>query len=191
MKWKDRPREERALLKRRARAENRAAMEQWAADNVAGRASWNRRAAAVARLIREPMRVLDIGCGDMHVETLLAKGSTYIPLDCERRDERTIVLDLNRDPLPDIDADLVLALGVLEHMHDQTKLLAGLARFPRVILTYNVAELVDAAMSKVWVSEGHTLFTSRKLERLFARYGLKVVRRVPFGERQYIYDLKT
>lgn len=190
MKWKDRPREERALLKRRARAENRAALEQWGPDNVTGRASWNRRAEPAARLIRGLVKVLDVGCGDMHVERFLPAGSTYIPLDCQKRDERTIVQDLNREPLPDLDVDLVLVLGTLEHLHDQPKFLQQLARFPRAILTYNPAELVDPEVSRRWVSEGSVTFTSRKLEKLFARYGLKVAQRVPFGT-QYIYELTT
>src|SRR5215472_17152020 len=62
--------------------------------------SWSVRIERMASFIDRPGRVVDFGCGPMWVERLLGPDNTYVPLDCIRRDERTVVLDLNTDRIP-------------------------------------------------------------------------------------------
>jgi hypothetical protein len=80
-------------------------------------------------------------CGDMKMEKHLPPGATYVPLDVVARDDRTIVVDLNRKSLPAVDADFVLGMGVLEYIFDVPKLLRQLARqIPEGLISYHPFE---------------------------------------------------
>ncbi len=73
----------------------------------------------------------------MKLETVLRGDCTYIPLDVVRRDERTLVVDLNKQRLPKIDADFVAGLGVLEYLIDLPAVLRQLSRqIPRGLFSY-------------------------------------------------------
>lgn len=111
----------------------------------------------MASYIREPCSVADFGCGMMWLESLLPKGSTYYPFDYIRRDERTVVLNLNHDPLPPINAEVAFLSGVLEYIED----LAGFAQmlaaadFKKIILSYCTLEKFENLKNREslnWVS---------------------------------------
>lgn len=82
--------------------------------------------------------VLDVGCNDMHLATLLPAGATYTPLDKEPVvHPRAVRCNLDRE-LPDLDRhDAAWCAGVLEYVRDVprvTKWLAGVA--PVVVCSY-------------------------------------------------------
>ncbi len=79
--------------------------------------AWDARARVVAALIAPPAAVLDLGCGAMALERELAPGITYIPADLVARDHRTHVFDANAGSFPNVDADVAVALGVLEYLN--------------------------------------------------------------------------
>lgn len=91
---------------------------------------WDRRAKAVSAFLPERMTVLDIGCGRMALEPICNnKGCRYIPADLVGRDERTIIVDLNREGIPaDIleSVDVVTLLGVVEYIEDFKQVLKSL-----------------------------------------------------------------
>ena len=100
--------------------------------------SWKRRITAMASHIKGPCSVADFGCGMMWLEQFLPPGCTYVPIDIARRDERTIVLDLNRDPLTAIQAEVAFLSGVLEYVENVelfAQKLTG-AGFRQIILSY-------------------------------------------------------
>jgi hypothetical protein len=87
--------------------------------------------------------VLELGCFRMSLERFLAPGTAYLPSDLVRRDARTIVCDLNAEPVPVVQADAVAALGVLEHLAAPAEVMARLsAHYPLAVVTYNPLDLV-------------------------------------------------
>src|SRR5271154_6684946 len=88
---------------------------------------WQPRAAAAAEWLADAARVADLGCGTMRLERFLRPGQGYLPVDVARRDERTLVLDLNEPSdlarLPA--ADACALLGILEYAYRPDALLAA------------------------------------------------------------------
>ncbi len=145
-------------------------------------AAWNTRAALAADLVPAGARVLDIGCGAMALERHLPFGATYQPCDIVARDDRTIVVDLNRDGVPTsalATCDLVVMLGVWEYLYEPGKVFAALARAGRPILcSYNTLELTTHLdrRSLGWVND----FSLEAFTALAAAYGYRpsVTRRI-------------
>lgn len=80
---------------------------------------WDTRAEAAAKLLPVGVTVLDVGCGRMSLEKFLPPESRYLPSDLFPRDARTLVCDLNREPLPRLEGIGALsALGVLEYLQN-------------------------------------------------------------------------
>ena len=103
---------------------------------------WKHRIAAMASYIPADCSVADFGCGMMWLESRLPEGCKYHPFDCVRRDSRTVVLDLNRDPLPTLDMDVAFLSGVLEYVQDVEAFTLQLsaAGFRKIILSYCTLE---------------------------------------------------
>ncbi len=100
--------------------------------------AWNARARLVADFIPSGATVLDIGCGAMALEQFLPPGCSYLPCDVVKRDERTMVCDLNAGQFPSAqNVTHISLLGVLEYIHDWQNLLRQLRalRLP-LILSY-------------------------------------------------------
>ncbi len=88
------------------------------------------RARVAAKQVRRRESVLDLGCGDMHVESHLPRGCSYQPCDLAPRDDRTIVCDFNAGEMPPArDYDVVMLLGVLEFIQQPSALIAQLPRY--------------------------------------------------------------
>jgi hypothetical protein len=116
----------------------------------------------------------------MWLEPMLKLGNPYIPLDYVRRDDRTLVVDLNADPLPEVDAEFVYMSGVLEYLHDVPGFLRRLAarRYRRILLTYCTLECwwkMSVRQSLNWVSH-ESLETL--MQALLPAYSLVTVQRV-------------
>lgn len=149
--------------------------------------NWRERAELVAALTGPGKVVLDIGCGQMDIEGVLPQGCVYIPCDLVSRDARTIVCDLNAGEIPDVDADIVVMLGVLEYIHDPEALLKRLAsRWKRLILTYNSAEL-DVGRDRLLHGWFNAL-TSAQLVGMADRAAWQLIGIVPVDSRQRLFE---
>ncbi len=104
--------------------------------------SWKKRISKMASNIDIPGSVVDIGCGKMWLESQLKESNDYVPVDFVRRDERTIVLDINKDTLPEFNAPVAFLSGILEYVSDVNRLSRNLIRqrFEKIILSYCTLE---------------------------------------------------
>jgi hypothetical protein len=119
--------------------------------------AWKRRIATMASYIKTPGSVADFGCGMMWLEKLLPPGCTYVPIDFVRRDDRTLVLDLNRDPFPSIHAEVAFLSGVLEYVENVEAFAQELTKagFQKIILSYCTLEKFSGLQTRKnlnWVS---------------------------------------
>jgi len=107
-----------AERRKRVIANGRTDLERWA-DPARLEAMWQARSVLAADLVPAGSRVLELGCGTMTLERSLPFGCSYQPCDVVARDERTIVVDLNTDGVPEAAVavcDLVVMLGVWEYL---------------------------------------------------------------------------
>jgi SAM-dependent methyltransferase len=84
------------------------------------------------RFLVPPVRVLDVGCGDMPYYPLFAEiASEYLGTDVEPGPNVRYVCPLEALDIPDASFDLVLCTQVLEHVEDPRQSLAEIARVLR------------------------------------------------------------
>lgn len=113
----------------------------WTSDSEFDEA-WKGRISRMASHIKLPGRIADFGCGLMWLEDFLDPQSHYIPIDYIRRDNRTIVVDLNNGKIPAIEADVAFLSGILEYIVDIDTFLEELIEyeFKLIILSYCTLE---------------------------------------------------
>lgn len=153
---------------------------------------WDRRACAVSAFIPKGMRILDVGCGRMSLEAF-CPGSHYFPADLVARDERTIVIDINRDGLPECQlngVDLVTMLGVVEYVSDFSKILEDIAASRSALLfTYCAVDFFPKKSAALrydrdgWFNS----FSISDLCRMTADAGFKIVRYDVFDGSQAVF----
>jgi len=82
--------------------------------------------------------VVDYGAGRMFLQEYLAPDVAYYPVDYIRRNEQTILCDLNQGTFPDILTDVAICSGVLEFIYTAEKLLKHVCEHTskKVILSY-------------------------------------------------------
>ena len=138
---------------------------------------WKKRIEVMASFIDIPGPVADLGCGMMWLEPLLKKENTYMPIDYIKRDERTVVVDLNKRPLPPLSASVGFLSGVLEYITDLRGFLEYLqdSNLKKVILSYCTLENIpDLRMRKSlnWVNTESIYFL---LSAFTPRYNLTAI----------------
>jgi len=103
---------------------------------------WALRASMAADFIPAYSKILDIGAGAMDLERVLPEGCEYQPCDLVRRDERTLVCDLNRGEFPQgVQVDIVTMLGVLEYIKDPLDLLLKVRQLNTpLVCSYSIIE---------------------------------------------------
>lgn len=161
-------------------------LERWA-NAVNFKSNWSLRAQTVARMIPEGSRVLDLGCGQMDLAGLLPPSCKYIPADVFPRNAETLYCDLNEGVLPDVEADLVTMLGVIEYIHKPAHLLGQLAkRWNRLIMTYNPSDLDQGRDRRAhgWFCN----FTSAEMVAQAMSAGYELIALIPTENRQVIYE---
>lgn len=185
--YADRSASDRSASTRRLIKSNASDVSRWS-DHANLKSTWRTRAAIVAGLVTPGSRVLDLGCGAMDLEQELPDGAVYLPADLVARDSRTIMVDLNAGQLPDVDADVITMLGVLEYVHNPGQLFGGLAqRWPRLVVTYNPTDL-DGGRDR----HAHGWFsalTSAGLVSVAEAAGYRLEAIIPHGQRERVYDL--
>ena len=180
MRFRDLPEDERVALKTRAKRET--LIELWDTLPASSSQAWNGRAAFAATMLKDVGSVTDIGCADMSLAKHLPNVS-YVPVDCVKRDNRTIVVDLNREAVPQTQTKAAVALGVLEYIHDVAKFLCEMAAaFPVILVSYNTAEDRDPDNETfhTFVNE----YSRCEMEALIARADLSIADAQEFGSQR-------
>lgn len=180
MDWKSRPASEKRSLREQHAAAKTTMFSRW--ETAEGGILYRQRAKrAISWWVSGSVRVADIGCSQMYPERYLPPGSTYMPVDCVARDERTIIVDLNREPLPPLTVDLILALGLIEYLHDAPAALRQFAAHPRAIISYNPIELQKRDRAETgWFNA----YSTGELEALFREAGFTIEDRRRFKRQQ-------
>jgi hypothetical protein len=142
--------------------------------------AWKARIAHLAAFIDTAGPVADIGCGMMWLEPMLVRGNQYIPVDYVRRDHRTLLVDLNTQPWPAVEAEFVFMSGVLEYLYDVPQFLRQLMamRYRRIMFTYCTLECwpnMQVRRSLNWVSHESL---EELLKVLLPSYRLVVMERI-------------
>ncbi len=100
--------------------------------------SWNKRVEKMALMIPESTQsILDMGCGTMHLSSLIPRHIKYYGLDYTPRNDKTIVCDVNKDRLPDQHFDLVFMSGFVEYVEDLPSFIPELKKISsNIVLSY-------------------------------------------------------
>lgn len=134
---------------------------------------WDTRTKLMVRDIAAGSRVIDVGAGSQVARAMLPSGSEYVPVDMVPRSPDTIVCDLNRDTLPDLRADWVIASGVIEYVYDAARFISWLPVVaPRIVMSYEAADGQTRyyRRSQSWVND----FTSEQMLIMLRQKGLRV-----------------
>jgi hypothetical protein len=90
---------------------------------------WDERTRVVATLVPASSRVIEFGAGRRQLEKYLPPDCDYVPSDLTDRGSGTIVCDLNKRPLPDLQRfapTVAVFSGVLEYIKDVDHLVSWL-----------------------------------------------------------------
>jgi glycosyltransferase involved in cell wall biosynthesis len=82
---------------------------------------WTARTRRIAQLIPPGTRIIEFGAGRRQLELFLDPSCRYFPSDFLSRGPGTLICDLNRRPLPDLQKlqlDIAVFAGVLEYLND-------------------------------------------------------------------------
>jgi hypothetical protein len=187
--------EERAALAREAKAAGVPLMARWESISADFSDRWDERASRAAAWLAEAGSVADLGCGSMSLERHLRPDQTYVPVDVEARDGRTLVLDLNRPEylsrLPK--AAACALLGVLEYCYAPEDVLDAIrGGYDQAVVTFNV--LTDQRNPEQRLMDGWVNhYTSGEVRMLFASHGFRIQREtsVDHGPRlESMFDLR-
>jgi hypothetical protein len=153
-------------------------------------AAWVSRQQLMAGWVRPFDVVIDVGSGPRAFERELPAGCRYLPVDVVPRGPGSVVCDLNRDRLPDLQGDFVLMSGVLEYLHDVPGVLAWTARTAsRGAASYASSELFPDRRERRahgWVNE----HTEAEVRQMLRAAGWDVVEDVEWAN-QRVYRLQA
>ena len=98
---------------------------------------WEQRAEDMATLIPKDIKsVMDLGCGNERLRKYLKKDVKYYGLDYIKRNEQTIVCDLNEQEIPKINVDVYYMAGLLCYINDIEALFLQMKRAKYLIFDY-------------------------------------------------------
>lgn len=89
---------------------------------------------------RSDKSVIDFGAGDEHLKNLLNSDVKYIPTDYFARSENTLVYDFDKDPFPNISADVSVLNQILYYPKDWKNLLENVCNSTRhsIVIHFNI-----------------------------------------------------
>lgn len=183
--------EQRIALTERAVAERRTVHERWTALGGGESEPWNARAALAAEFLQGCASVVDLGCGMMSLERYLQKGTAYIPVDVVARDHRTVVCDLNIDKIPQLEAQAVACLGLVEYILEPHDFLSSLSKiYGQAVISYCITDAptpLEPRRSHAWVND----FSRAQIEAAFGDTGWLIERAQPVDNIQIIWRVRT
>lgn len=124
--------------------------------------------------------VVDYGAGKMYLREYLAPDVQYFPVDYIRRNEQTILCDLNQGVFPDIQSDAAICSGVLEFIYTAEQLLEHVCEHTKkmIILSYlgvdNFPD-IDGRRASAYVSD----LSERQIVDLMQSKGFQLGKKVP------------
>lgn len=150
--------------------------------------AWDDRAGLMVADVPAGSRVIDVGAGSQVIRGLLPGGCDYVPVDLVSRSPDTVVCDLNRDVLPGLTADWLVASGVLEYVFDVDRVVGWMvSAAPRIALSYETADDQTRyyRRARSWVND----YTGEQMRALLTGHGLEVVKEAKW-KLQTIYWLR-
>ena len=123
--------------------------------------------------------VVDYGAGKMYLREYLAPEVAYFPVDYIRRDEQTILCDLNVGLFPEIQTDAAVCSGGLEFIYTAEALLAHVCAHTNkmVILSYLGVDHfpdIDGRRASAYVSD----LSEKQIIDLMASNGFRLEKKV-------------
>lgn len=165
-------------LELRKRAQKATLVDVWGSLTSTHAANWSPRAQIAAEMLHGASSVADIGCGLMTLENYLPSDVRYVPVDCVSRDDRTIVVDLNREKLPDTNTDAAAALGLMEYLFDVQAFIKRLSAYSVSVVTYHLSDFEEPIeRPTMWVNA----FSRTEMETMFSDAGLSIHESRQFG----------
>lgn len=124
--------------------------------------------------------VVDYGAGKMYLQEYLAPEVKYFPVDYIRRNEQTILCDLNQGVFPDIQSDAAICSGVLEFIYTPEQLLIHVCEHTNkmIILSYLSVDNfpdIDGRRASAYVSD----LSERQIVELMESKGFWLNKKVP------------
>ncbi|MBA3010527.1 MAG: class I SAM-dependent methyltransferase [Proteobacteria bacterium] len=150
--------------------------------------SWDSRTEQIAKLIDNGTSVIEFGAGRLVLKVCLPDGCSYTPSDIVDRGSGTIICDLNREPLPNLQQyDLAVFSGVLEYVNDVPRLILYLSNYVDVIIaSYAVTDLNESnRRTQGWVND----FSSMRFIELFENDGFQC-HHIEEWKKQLIYKFR-
>ena len=118
---------------------------------------WMERIQLMRDMIEDDCKsVLDLGCWECELESLLPDTVQYIGCDYVKRRDDTIVCDLNNYEFPEIAFDVAYISGSLEYMEHLDWYFDQISKAEKmIVMSYSALEyypLIDLRKGKSWVS---------------------------------------
>lgn len=192
--WWDDPERAKTLERYRKRGERQIEKARLRAINPTafGSDAWRKRAETAASFIPPGSAIMDIGCGSMFIEEFAAPRH-YVPIDMDKRDERTRVVNLNESTIPDewySEVDVVVCLGLFEYLNDFEKILRAARRFNKLLIcSYNIMEKRNKNKNHrvtLWVNGYYT----EEIEEKFRNCGFNIENRIDYSGKQLLWILR-
>lgn len=152
---------------------------------------WGDRARLAAPLVPDGSHVLEIGVGRGQLREMLEHRCRYVGADLAPLDDRTITLDIEKDPLPDARYDTIIMLGVLTYLHAPRVVVEKItAAADLIVMSYccvraATPEAHAARLKRGWVNH----MTKAELVELFESCGFSAETIAPYVQTESIDNL--
>jgi hypothetical protein len=152
---------------------------------------WEERARTIARFVPKGSRVIEFGAGLRRLQGYLDLSCTYVASDLTNRGQDTLILDLERRPLPkllDEQFDVAIFAGVLEYVSDVPGVVSWICQYVTTcILSYECAPRsahVYGRLKQAWDRAALgwvNAHTEEDIKRLFTTAGFVCVLKTLWG----------
>ena len=142
---------------------------------------WIERSRIIAGLIPKGSRVIEFGAGLSQLPSVLDPSCTYAASDLIGRSNETLILDLEKRPLPSLPDDrfdVAVFAGVLEYLSDAPGVISWISQYVSTcIASYECVPSdghISARLKRTWnrASLGWVnSYTEEELKAIFARAG--------------------
>ena len=100
--------------------------------------------------------IIDLGAGEEYLGTLLPPDVNYIPTDYVRRSQRMLIYDFNKDPFPDIYADVSVLNQILYYPLDTKRFLKNVCTHTnRKVIIFTSVNTTDESVKYDYADELH------------------------------------